>query len=239
MDENNNSLEPVSSSVPAVNQTSFNIASLNLAENNPYVTVVPTGSTVSAYPFERLKFEQGRQARFAILTSDVVVVKRFYHPELGYVLAPNDGSIDHFFEKSPSVVYLYPILAYLDVDSKGRPLSDKVQVKMLVCNKDMYTSISTLHEVKGDITMFDFVGTQIPGNDKFPKTQILECGPAIWRNSSKIAEYIEDYMKTNGDRFLASVGKSYTPDKLEELLGSSTSAKDDVAQDLDDIFKPM
>lgn len=219
---------------------SFNISSLNLAENNPCVIIAKTGTTVTPYPFERIKFELNRNKRFSILTSEVVIVKRHYHPDLGYVLS--DGLNDKYFDKSPSVVYLYPIIVYEDTDQKGKPLSDKIQVRMLQCNKDMYQFIVSLFEVKGDITQFDFLGTLLPGNDKYPKTQLIEAGPALWKNIPNAADYIESYMKQNGDRFLASVGKTYSCDKIEELLGAKTSDSALTAtteQELDDIFKPM
>lgn len=242
MDENNTlaTLQSSDSPVTVASNATFNLSSLNLAENNPYVTIAKTGTTVTPYPFERLKFEQGRQTRFSILSSEVIIIKRFYHQDLGYVLAPNDGSLDRFFEKPPSVCYLYPVCHYEEVDTKGRPLSDRIQVRMLICNKEMYNTVVNVAEIKGDITQFDFMGTQLPGNDRFPKTQILEAGMALWRNSDKAVSYIDHYMKQNGDRFLASVGKTYTVEKLEELLGGGQSApiKETVDQDLDDIFKP-
>ena len=165
-------------------QSAFDISSLNLSSDlNQYVIVAKTGTTVTQYPFERLKFEANRQQRFAILTSEVVIVKRFYHPDLGYVLAANDGSLDKYFEKGPSIVYCYPAVSYLDTTDRGKPLSDKIQVKMLQCNKEMYNFLCNLMEIKGDLTQFDFLGSQIPGTDKFPKTQILEAGNALWLNN--------------------------------------------------------
>lgn len=222
-------------------QSSFDIASLNLSnEMNQYVIVAKTGTTVTQYPFERLKFESNRQQRFAILTSDVVIVKRHYHPDLGYVLS-DGGKIDSYFDKAPSLVFTYPVVHYLDCTDKGKPISDKVQVKMLMCNKDMYNYICGILEIKGDITQFDFLGSLIPGNDRFPKTQLLEAGEAVWRHNPDNRKYVQDYLKQNGDRYLSAVGKIYTPEKIEELLGLSapTVSKESVDQDLDDIFKPM
>ena len=205
-----------------------------------FVIVAKTGTTVTQYPFERLKFESNRQQRFAILTSDVVIVKRYYHPDLGYVLASNDGKLDKYFEKGPSIVYTFPVCHYLDCSDKGKPLSDKIQVKMLMCNKDMYNYICGIQEIKGDITQFDFLGSLIPGNDRFPKTQLLEAGNCLWTNNPDNRKYVQDYMKQNGDRYLSATGKIYTPEKIEELLGlSPSSAKESVDQDLDDIFKPV
>lgn len=224
----------------ATQSSSFDISALNLSsELNQYVIVAKTGTTVTQYPFERLKFESNRQQRFAILTSDVVIVKRHYHPDLGYVLS--DGKIDSYFDKAPSLVFTYPVIHYLDCTDKGKPLSDKVQVKMLMCNKDMYNYICGILEIKGDITQFDFLGSLIPGNDRFPKTQLLEAGNAVWMNNPDNRKYVQDYLKQNGDRYLSAVGKIYTPEKIEELLGLSapTVSKDSVDQDLDDIFKPM
>lgn len=229
-------MDEITSLAPTT-QPSFSISSLNLAENNPYVIVAKTGTTVTPFPFERIKFESNRLQRFAILTTEVVIVKRHYHQELGYILSNGDN--DKYFDKPPSVCYLYPIVQYTDCTDKGKPLSDRIQVKMLNCNKDMYNYIIGIQDIKGDVTQFDFLGSLLPGSDKFPKTQLMEAGPALWRNSSKAADYIQDYMEKNSDRFLSSVGKIYTNDKLEELLGSSPSAiKDTTEQDLNEIFRP-
>lgn len=220
-----------------VYNTSFDISSINLADNDPSVLICDTGTIITPFPFERLKFEQGRQTRFAILTTKVVVVKRHYHESLGYVRCT--GPCCKYFDKAPSVVYLYPVCHYTDCDNKGKPLSDRIQVKMLQCNKDMYNYIVSIQEIKGDITQFDFMGTQIPGSDKFPKTQLVEAGPVLWRNNQRDAEYIMDYMKQNASKFLDSVGKVYTDEKLKELLGGDSVSQEVVEQDLDDIFRPM
>lgn len=228
-------------SIATQSSSSFNISALNLSSDlNQYVIVAKTGTTVTQYPFERLKFESNRQQRFAILTSEVVIVKRHYHPDLGYVLS--DGLNDRYFEKAPSILYVYPIIHYTDCSDRGKPMSNKIQVKMLQCNKDMYNYICGIAEIKGDITQFDFLGSLIPGSDRFPKTQLMEAGNALWQNDPKNRDYIMEYMKQNGDRFLSSVGKIYTPEKIEELLGLSTPASAGaigVEQDLDDIFKPV
>ena len=222
-------------------KTSFNIASMNIADNNsPYVVVAKTGTTVTPYPFERLKFEANRNARFAILTQDVAIVKRHYSEELGYVLS--DGKNDRFFDKSPSVLYVYPIVHYIDCNDKGRPMSNRIQVKMLQCNKDMYNYLINILEIKGDITQFDFMGTQVPGGDRFPKYQLMEAGNAIWKTDPDLVSYVTDYLAQHGKNLLSSVGKIYSEEKLEELLGngsSPTSVKEVNEQDLDDIFKPV
>lgn len=230
-------------SLATQSSSSFDISSLNLSsELNQYVIVAKTGTTITQYPFERLKFEANRQRRFAILTSDVVIVKRHYHPDLGYVLS--DGINDKYFDKAPAIVFTYPIVSYEDCTDRGKPLSDKIQVKMLMANKDMYSYICGIQEIKGDITQFDFLGSLIPGSDKFPKTQLMEAGPAGWMNNPSNRKYIQEYMKQNGDRYLSAVGKIYTPEKIEELLGLSTPITNTPAlgvdqQDLDDIFKPV
>ena len=219
-------------------KTSFDISTLNLGADDPSVYVCDTGTTVSPYPFERLKFEQGRQTRFSIITNKVVIVKRHYHDTLGYVRC--NGICCQYFDKSPSIVYLYPVVVYQDTDSRGKPLSDRIQVKMLQCNKEMYNFICGLHDLKGDISSFDLVGTQIPGTDKYPKNQLLETGSALWKNNEHAVEYVMDYMKQNADKFLSSVGKLYkTEDELKEALGLTAPVQETVDQDLNDIFRPQ
>ena len=227
MDENNALAKP---------STAFNMSSINLADYKDYVVVAQTGVTVTPYPFERLKFEQGRNTRFAILTDEVLVLKRHYTAELGYFLC-NGGECCRLTEKSPSVVYIYPVVQYIDCSDKGKPLSDKIQVRLLQCNKDMYTYLTSIKEVKGDLTQFDFLGTKIPGSEKFQKTQLMEAGPSLWKNNDKSILYVTDYMRQNEDRLLSSVGKIYTDEKLRELLGEANAITEVSEQDVDDIFR--
>ena len=128
-------------------------------------------------------------------------------------------------------------MQYIDCSDKGKPLSDKIQVRLLQCNKDMYTYLTSIKEVKGDLTQFDFLGTKIPGSEKFQKTQLMEAGPSLWKNNEKSILYVTDYMRQNEDRLLSSVGKIYTDEKLRELLGEANAITEVSEQDVDDIFR--
>jgi hypothetical protein len=101
----------------------------------------------------------------------------------------------------------------------------------------MYTYLTSIKEVKGDLTQFDFLGTKIPGSEKFQKTQLMEAGPSLWKNNEKSILYVTDYMRQNEDRLLSSVGKIYTDEKLRELLGEANAITEVSEQDVDDIFR--
>ena len=52
----------------ATGKHAFSLASLNLASKCPSIVVAPTGSKLSKYPFPKIKFEEGRRCRVALLT---------------------------------------------------------------------------------------------------------------------------------------------------------------------------
>lgn len=225
----------------------FDLSSLNLGDTAQYAMVAKTGDTIAQYPFERIKFDQNRKVRFSILTTEVVFVKRHYTEDLGYFLC-NGGACCDYAGKAASVSYLYPVVHYLDCTNSGKIISDAVQVKMVTCNKDMYNSLIGIQELKGDLTQFDLLGYQLPGQDRYPKTTLLEAGAAVWRNSQAILDQVRDYMQKNGDKFLSAAGKMLPDsafDKANIATNIATTDADNgrgklpVDTDITDIFRPQ
>ena len=66
----------------ATGKPSFSLSSLNLAAKCPSIVVAPTGAKLSKYPFPKIKFEEGRRCRVALLTEDVIMIKLHYHPDM-------------------------------------------------------------------------------------------------------------------------------------------------------------
>ena len=138
----------------ATSKPSFSLKSLNLAESCPAVVVASTGSKLSRFPFPKIKFEEGRRCRVAILTEDVIMLKLHYHPEVGYIIC--DGGACCKYCDKVSIKYCYPCVMY-ETDNSGRIVSPKIDMKLLVLGGEMYDQISLLSEIGGSITNMDLL----------------------------------------------------------------------------------
>ena len=140
-----NELDTVNTSSAISTKPAFSLKSLNLAEKCPAVVVASTGAKLSKYPFPKIKFEEGRRCRLAILTEDVIMVKLHYNPEVGYIIC-DGGACCKFCEKV-SIKYCYPCVVY-ETNDAGKPVSSKVELKLLVLGGELYDQISLLfHQV--------------------------------------------------------------------------------------------
>jgi hypothetical protein len=193
---------------------SFSLKSLNLAAKCPAVVVASTGAKLSKYPFPKIKFEEGRRCRVAILTEDVIMLKLHYHPDLGSIIC--DGGACCKYCDKVSVKYCYPVVLY-ETDNAGRLVSTKIELRLLVLGGEMYDQISLLSEIGGSITGMDLLFSCT--STQYQKCQVTQAGVAQWMNSEANVNYVTEYMKTNGDKLLDALGKTYTADELQIKLG--------------------
>lgn len=192
----------------------FSLQSLNLAQKCPAVVVAPTGSKLSKYPFPKIKFEEGRRCRVSLLTEDVIMIKLHYHPEVGYIIC--DGNACCKYCDKVSIKYCYPCVMY-ETDNAGRPVSPKVELRLLVLGGEMYDQISLLSEISGSITNSDLLFSCT--STQYQKCQVTQAGPAQWANSEDTVKYVTEYMNTNGSKILDAVGRTYTAEELNVKLG--------------------
>jgi len=220
----------------ATGKPAFSLSSLNLAQNCPAVVVAPTGSKLSRYPFPKIKFEEGRRCRVAILTEDVMMIKLHYHPEAGYIIC--DGGACCKYCDKVSIKYCYPCVIY-DTDNAGRIVSPKVELRLLVLGGEMYDQISLLSEMSGSITGMDLLFSCT--STQFQKCQVTQAGPAQWVNVEGNVNYVTEYMKTNGSKILDAMGRTYTAEELANKLGDPNAPVADQkcisADALADIYK--
>ena len=198
----------------ATSKPSFSLKSLNLAAKCPAVVVASTGAKLSKYPFPKIKFEEGRRCRVAILTEDVIMLKLHYHPDLGSIIC-DGGACCKYCDKI-SVKYCYPVVLY-ETDNAGRLISTKIELRLLVLGGEMYDQISLLSEIGGSITGMDLLFSCT--STQYQKCQVTQASPAQWMNSEANVNYVTEYMKTNGDKLLDALGKTYTADELQIKLG--------------------
>lgn len=220
----------------ATGKPAFSLSSLNLAQNCPAVVVAPTGSKLSKYPFPKIKFEEGRRCRVAILTEDVMMIKLHYHPEAGYIIC--DGGACCKYCDKVSIKYCYPCVIY-DTDNAGRIVSPKIELRLLVLGGEMYDQISLLSEMSGSITSMDLLFSCT--STQFQKCQVTQAGPASWVNAEGNLNYVTEYMKTNGSKILDAMGRTYTAEELANKLGDPNAPVADQkcisADVLADIYK--
>lgn len=210
-----NELEQVSTNTSlATDKPSFSLKSLNLAQKCPAVVVASTGSKLSKYPFPKVKFEEGRRCRLAILTEDVIMLKTHYHPEVGSIIC--DGGACCKFCDKVSIKYCYPCVVY-ETDNSGRPVSTRVEPKLLVLGGEMYDQISLLSEIGGSITNMDLLFSCT--STQFQKCQVTQAGPSLWTKDETTVKFVTDYMNSNAQKILEAMGKTYTAEELNAKLG--------------------
>lgn len=214
----------------------FSLKSLNLAAKCPAVVVAPTGSKLSKYPFPKIKFEEGRRTRLAILTEDVLMVKLHYHPEVGYIIC--DGTACCKYCDKVSIKYCYPAVVYTDCNDSGKPVSKKIDIRLLVLGGELYDQISLLSEINDSITKIDLIFSC--SDAKYQKCQVTQASQALWQTDPDLISQVTKYMEDNADKILDAVGKTYTADQLAEKLGDSTTPLADQkclsAADIADVF---
>lgn len=216
-----NEIELASSGTIATAKPTFSLKSLNLAQKCPAVVVAPTGAKLSKYPFPKIKFEEGRRVRIAILTEEVMMVKLHYHPEVGYILC-DGGACCNYCDKV-SVKYCYPCVVY-ETSEAGKPISTKIDLKLLVLGGELYDQISLLSEVSGSITNMDLIFTCT--STQYQKCSATQAGPALWLTNEDSVKFVNEYMEANCDKMLDALGKTYTAEELANKLGDMTASAD-------------
>lgn len=218
-----NDLEVASSGVVATvsDRPAFSLKSLNLAQKCPAVVVAATGSKLSKFPFPKVKFEEGRRCRIAILTEDVMMVRLHYNNDIGYIMC--DGGACCKYCDKVSIKYCYPCIVY-ETNEAGKPISTKVDPKLLVLGGELYDQISLLSEVSGSITNMDLIFTCT--STQYQKCQATQAGPALWMNSPEMVSFVQDYMNTHGEKVLDALGRTYTADELATKLGDLNAVPD-------------
>ena len=196
----------------------FDVTALDLSAAAKFVTIAKTGNLNTEYPFSRIKFVPNKKIRFALLSSEVVMVKRHYLEDQGYFLCTG-GKCCEVAKKQGANCYIYPAVLYTQCDDRGKLSGTDIEVRVLVANRDMYNSLVAISEIKGDLEQYDFLGIQDNSSGKFPKTTLVEAGDISWKTEENV-EKVKEYVAKYKDKFLDSVAKRIPDEKLEEILNS-------------------
>lgn len=211
----------------------FDFNAIDLGLSAPGIVVAETGTKVSRFPIERIKFTTSKKERISIITDQVVIVKTHYAEDVGSIICNGSLCCEEF--GLPSVRYVFPVVHYENTDKKGSPLTADIEVKALAIGKDNYEELLTILENKGALSQFDIVVTC--NDEGYQKCSFTEAGDAKWKKSKKACEYVAERLKKDGKNLVAAIGRVVTDAQLSKLLGNDAApgVSDDV--DLDDVFK--
>lgn len=219
----------------ATGKPTFSLKSLNLSKACPGIVVASTGTKLSRYAFPKIKFEEGRRCRLAILTEDVIMCKVHYNEEMGYIIC--DGGACCKYCDKVSIKYCYPCVVY-ETNEAGKPVSSKVELKLLVLGGELYEQISLLSEINESITGIDLIFSCT--STQFQKCQVTQASNALWMNNPDVVKYVEEYMTNNSDKLMDAMGKTYTAEQFVEKLGDPNAPAADQrclsAAEISDVF---
>lgn len=216
-------------SAPAV----MDFSGIDLGLSGPGILVAETGTKVSRFPIERIKFTTSKKERISIIMDNVVIVKTHYDEDVGSIIC--NGSLCCETFGLPSVRYVFPVVHYEDTDKKGNPLSANIEVKVLAVGKDNYEELLTIMENKGPLSQFDLVVTC--NDEGYQKCSFTEAGSAKWKGSKKAQEYVMERLQKDGKNLVAAIGRQVTDAQLAKLMGADTTPGIGDNVDMDDVFK--
>ena len=132
----------------------------------------------------------------------------------------------------PNVRYLYPVVEY-DTDTKGVPISKSVTVKVLALGKDAYDALTTVHDLKGSLTQFDFVVNCT--DDQYQKVSFTEAGAARWCRVPENLKLVQEFLENNAKFLTAAIGREVSDEILLKSVGVDSSPTIGAAN-MDDVF---
>jgi len=212
-----------------VDALDFNAIDLGLS--TPGVVVAETGTKVSRFPVERIKFTTSKKERISIILDKVIIVKSHYVEDMGSILCNGSLCCEQF--GLPSVRYLFPIVHYEDTDRRGQLMSAQIELKVLAVGVDNYEELLTIMENKGPLSEFDIVVTC--NDEQYQKCSYTEVGEAKWKKSKKARNYISERLKKDGKHITSCIGRTMTDAQIKKELGLDIAPGiSDI--DMDDIF---
>lgn len=225
----------VKASTTAVAKEDLNLIDFNaidLGLSSSAIIVADTGTKVSRFPIERIKFTTSKKERISIVLDKVVIVKSHYIEDVGSILC--NGSLCCEECGLPSVRYVFPIVHYENTDKKGTPLSADIDLKVLAVGKDNYEELLTIMDNKGALSQFDLVVTC--NDEGYQKCSFTEAGDAKWKKSQKAQKFIAERLKKDGKNLVTPLGRTMTDAQLKKALGADTAPGISEDVNMDDIF---
>jgi len=231
--EESESLVQATTNLPAKESPlSIDFNAIDLGLSGPSIVVAETGTKISRFPIERIKFTTSKKERISIIIDKVVIVKSHFIEDVGSILCNSSFCCDQL--GLPSVKYLFPVVHYENTDKKGTPLSSDIDIKVLAVGKDNYEELLTIMDNKGPLSQFDLVVTC--NDEGYQKCSFTEAGDAKWKKSKKAQTYVSERLKKDGKNLVACIGRVMTDAQLKKALGADTAPGLQEDINMDDIF---
>lgn len=226
-------MEPEVLDASVVDKSSFNFDSIDLGLSGVGIIVAETGTKVSRFPIEKMRFTQSKKERISIILDKVVIVKTHFVEEVGSFICNASVCCEEL--GLPQVRYCYPVIHYINTDKKGKPLDATVEVKLLSVGKDSYEELLTIVDNKGSLTKFDLIVTCT--DEGYQKCSYTEAGPANWKRKASIQEEVMQILKKDGKNLVQALGRTVTDEQFKKVLGLDIAPGfSDTEVDLDKVF---
>lgn len=184
-------------------------------EDAPGIQIADTGTKVSKYPIEKMRFTEAKKEMLSVLTSQVIIIKRHYDENTGSFFC-FDGKCCEYLGL-PDVRYIYPVVVY-DTNKKGKPVSKDIEIKALILAKDAYDDLSSKNEFnEGGITAVDLVANC--SDETYQSVTYSVAGQARWKKSNELKQYIADFWEKNAKYLTMAAGRSIKPKDFMEKMG--------------------
>lgn len=187
-------------------------------------TIGDIGMKVSRVPIEKYRASASKIDRIGFITNKVIPIKYHYIPEKGYILCFNGKCCE--IQGNPTIRYLFPIVVY-QTDAEGSVCGGKVQLNMLAAGDDLYKTIQTLHRGSASVGGIDKIDLLVTCTDEhYQKLTLVQAGPALWRTSMQMAEYLRDQWLKNADKAYMAVARKVDEFSFLKMIDASDDGTD-------------
>lgn len=190
------------------------------------------GDKESKFPIEKMRFSENKKERIALLTPDVVIIKRHYDEDIGPFFCFDGLCCEKL--GFPQVRYLFPIVVY-NTDSSGTPVDKEVDIKVLQLGNELYDSIMDKHEASGDISNVDLVVSC--SDEEYQRVSFTIAGGVNWVKDKEVKKYVYNFWKKNNKYMTMAVGREIDEQEFKQLKGlDNIEDNADVEESFDDVF---
>ena len=187
----------------------FDFGKLNL----PGVMVGDIGIEVSRYPVDKIKFTKAKREMISIVTPQVMAIKTHYIDGVGSVLCT--GKTCCKVAGAPRIKYLFPVVVY-ETDTKGKPVSSKLNYKVLCVGEGIYRDIMAIAEVQ-DITSIDLLVTT--KEEVYQDISLTPAGNCRWQSNPKLVEKVVEFWSEHMEDIVKPIAREVDEDTLLAQAG--------------------
>lgn len=200
--------------------------------------VVSLGTKVGNRFLEKYKGKEGIKDRIAFITTNPVVIKFHYIPDVGYIQCFG-GACCEEDESEAKVRYLFPIIQYKKVEGKKLTEAYKYEVKVLSAGADLYENIVNNHEsliedeIEGGIVGVDFNVTCTDEN--YQKLTLIPAKASLWKSNEEIISFLKESWENIVKHLAEAVARPMTAEKFAKVMNHLTAAEvDEDDEDVED-----